>query len=182
MENASISTLELAEAVNVSVQTIRRTARELGISPQKSGKTFVFTQVQSAQIANKLRRHIQHDVVEVVAKDDVKTPQHIAESIDTHNSGLFGAMGNVIGSVARKEVTIDLDEYSDLVSKSAKLSSAQEQIELYRARIDVLEAEIERLRSDLDQAKEELYKVMYRPLSWRERLFGRPMLPEKSGD
>lgn len=181
MDNANISTLELAKALGVSVQTIRRTARELWISPQKSGKSFVFTQNQSAQIANKLRRHIRRDIADD-AVEDALTQQIVSETEQNYNSGAFGAIWKAVESVARQEVTIGLDEYSALVSKSARLDSAQEQAELYRARIDVLEAEIEGLRSDLDRAKEELYKAKYRPLTWRERLFGRPMLPEKSGD
>lgn len=176
MASAEITTLELARVIGVSVQTIRRTARELGISPNKSGKSFVFSQSQSAQIANRLRRHIPRDV----AENDADMRGNVSETANNHNARLFGA----IGSAIRQEVTISLEEYADLVSKSSKLESTQEHEELLRARIDVLEGDVESLGRELEEARERLYEARHRHLTWRERLFGRPMpsLPERAGD
>lgn len=180
MNGAEITTLELARVIGVSVQTIRRTARDLDISPQKSGKSFVFTPSQASQIANRLRRHIPRDV----AENGVDGCGDVSKTANDHSVGLFGAIDRVIGSVTRQEVTIGLEEYSALVSKSSKFESAKEREELLMARIDVLERDVEGLRRELEEARERLYEARHRRLTWRERLFGRPMpsLPERAGD
>lgn len=181
MASAEITTLELARVIGVSVQTIRRTARELGISPKKSGKSFVFSQSQAAQIANKLKRHIrQHDI----AKDDAETGQNVSHDANSDVNDLFGAIKKAMEPAPKQEVTISLEEYADLVSKSSKLGSAREREEILKGRIEALEDEEKSLRRELEEARERLYEARHRRLTWRERLFGRPMpsLPERVGD
>lgn len=132
----SIKTGELAKLLEVSGQTVRTTAKELGIAAGKSanGKSFVFTQEQAKMIADKLKRPYPKE--KKLSPEMEKLAKELAEKM-----------------VEAYKVTID--EYKErLAKREEELRLANEKIQHEEARIDVLLGTVNNLSSKMTMTKE----------------------------
>lgn len=186
-----IKTKDVAEALDLSSQTIRRAAKSLGIRERSQGKSFAFSPSEASAIAHFLRDRVSDPrkvaVFDASVAEVASDVSKYVENMTPHQDVASVASkpdASVAEVASNASVMLTHDAYVALVAQASLAEARKEIIDekektaaLLRETIVVRDDEISALREEVSGLKKQMSMLKTKRLSVAERLFGRLLLP-----